>query len=77
VKKDFYRFKQTEQDEELVKITKDSKVKVGDRIRFRIGLEYDMFAEQAGTFSNGIATLQSHYAPEFSAHSKGQKIVME
>ena len=40
-------------------------------------LEYDMFAEQSGTFSNGIATLQSLYAPEFSAHSKGQKIVVE
>ncbi len=136
VKKDVYRVKQTEQGEELEKVTQDSKVEVGDRIRFRIVLEsdrtleyvhlgdgratgfeptanqsgynhqdglayyrsikdasvdffiqymrpgtyvleYDMFAEQAGTFSNGIATLQSFYAPEFSAHSKGQKIVVE
>ncbi|MCF8337651.1 MAG: hypothetical protein K9I74_06665 [Bacteroidales bacterium] len=136
VKKDVYRVKQTDQGEELVKVTKDSKVEVGDRIRFRIVLEsdrtleyvhlgdgraagfeptanqsgynhqdglayyraikdasvdffiqymrpgtyvleYDVFAEQSGTFSNGIATLQSLYAPEFSAHSKGQKIVVE
>ncbi|MCF8230539.1 MAG: hypothetical protein K9J27_00005 [Bacteroidales bacterium] len=136
VKKDVYRVKQTDQGDKLVKLTQDSRVEVGDRIRYRIVLEsdrtleyvhlgdgraagfeptanqsgyhhqdglayyraikdasvdffiqymrpgtyvleYDMFAEQSGTFSNGIATLQSLYAPEFSAHSKGQKIVVE
>ena len=136
VKKDVYRVDQTEKGEKLEKINGDSKLKVGDRIRFRIVLEsdrtleyvhlgdgratgfeptanqsgyrhqdglayyrsikdasvdffiqymrpgtyvleYDMFAEQSGNFSNGIATLQSLYAPEFSAHSKGQKIVVE
>ncbi|MDR3047321.1 MAG: hypothetical protein LBU51_06890 [Bacteroidales bacterium] len=36
--------------------------------------EYTLIASQAGTFSNGIATLQCMYAPEFSAHSEGIKV---
>jgi len=40
-------------------------------------LEYDVIAEQQGHFSLGIATLQSLYAPEFSAHSQGMKIEVE
>ncbi|MBD3583988.1 alpha-2-macroglobulin family protein [Flavobacterium selenitireducens] len=37
-------------------------------------LEYDVRVNNAGDFSNGITTLQSMYAPEFSAHSKGIRI---
>jgi uncharacterized protein YfaS (alpha-2-macroglobulin family) len=36
--------------------------------------EYDLRANNAGYFSNGIATIQSMYAPEFSSHSSGIKI---
>lgn len=37
-------------------------------------LEYSLRATQSGSFSNGIAELQSFYAPEFSSHSGGTKI---
>ncbi len=37
-------------------------------------LEYDVIANQAGSFSNGITTLQCMYAPEFSSHSAGQRV---
>jgi hypothetical protein len=33
--------------------------------------EYDLFATHAGTFSNGISTIQCMYAPEFSSHTEG------
>ncbi|MCQ2285709.1 MAG: hypothetical protein MJZ76_02400, partial [Bacteroidales bacterium] len=33
--------------------------------------EYSVMATQAGTFSNGISTVQCMYAPQFSAHSHG------
>ncbi|WP_435414702.1 MG2 domain-containing protein [Polaribacter aestuariivivens] len=33
--------------------------------------EYDLRVNNAGNFSNGITTIQSMYAPEFSSHSKG------
>lgn len=36
--------------------------------------EYDLRANNKGIFSNGIATIQSMYAPEFSSHSEGQII---
>jgi uncharacterized protein YfaS (alpha-2-macroglobulin family) len=36
--------------------------------------EYPMFATSAGDFSNGIATIQCMYAPEFSAHSEGLRV---
>ncbi len=36
--------------------------------------EYDLRANNSGTFSNGITTIQSMYAPEFSSHSKGIKV---
>ena len=35
-------------------------------------LEYKLRVSHAGTFQNGIATLQSMYAPEFSSHSSSQ-----
>jgi len=36
--------------------------------------EYDLFATQQGDFSNGITTLQSMYAPEFTTHSEGIRV---
>ena len=38
--------------------------------------EYTLVASQAGTFSNGISTVQCMYAPQFSAHSKGLKVTV-
>ena len=40
-------------------------------------LEYPVMVTQKGEFSNGIATIQCYYAPEFSAHSEGLRIVVE
>jgi uncharacterized protein YfaS (alpha-2-macroglobulin family) len=37
-------------------------------------LEYDLRITNKGDFNNGISTLQSMYAPEFSAHSGNSKI---
>ncbi|MEM6343051.1 MAG: alpha-2-macroglobulin family protein [Bacteroidota bacterium] len=37
-------------------------------------LEYDLYATQSGNASQGISTLQSMYAPEFSAHSEGIRV---
>ena len=39
--------------------------------------EYPLFVTHAGTFSNGITTVQCMYAPEFTAHSEGVKITVE
>ncbi|MDR3094142.1 MAG: hypothetical protein LBU62_05820 [Bacteroidales bacterium] len=36
--------------------------------------EYDVRVTNKGTFSNGIATIQCMYAPEFNAHSDGKKV---
>jgi TonB-dependent SusC/RagA subfamily outer membrane receptor len=36
--------------------------------------EYDVRANNSGDFSNGITTIQSMYAPEFSSHSKGIRL---
>ena len=38
--------------------------------------EYDVRANNAGTFSNGITTLQNMYAPEMSCHSAGMGIII-
>ncbi|MFA5417605.1 MAG: alpha-2-macroglobulin family protein, partial [Bacteroidales bacterium] len=40
-------------------------------------LEYGLYVTQKGTFVNGMATIQSMYAPEFAAHSAGGKVVVE
>jgi len=40
-------------------------------------LEYPLFATQKGDFTNGIATIQSMYAPEFGAHSSGVRVVVK
>ncbi|MGV6829411.1 MAG: alpha-2-macroglobulin family protein [Flavobacteriales bacterium] len=39
--------------------------------------EYDLRANNVGNFSNGISTIQSMYAPEFSSHSKGVRVQIE
>ncbi|TWO31663.1 alpha-2-macroglobulin [Seonamhaeicola sediminis] len=36
--------------------------------------EYDLRVNNAGNMSNGIITIQSMYAPEFSSHSEGVKL---
>ena len=39
--------------------------------------EYPMFVAHSGNFSNGITTIQSLYAPEFSSHSNGIRISVD
>ena len=36
--------------------------------------EYDVRVNNSGDFSNGITTIQSMYAPEFSSHSEGIRV---
>lgn len=36
--------------------------------------EYPLRASVAGSFSNGITTIQCMYAPEFTSHSQGQRV---
>lgn len=36
--------------------------------------EYSMFATNKGNYSNGIASIQCMYAPEFSSHSDGVRV---
>jgi len=40
-------------------------------------LEYDIRVNNLGDFSNGISTIQSIYAPEFSSHTKGIRVKIE
>ena len=37
-------------------------------------LEYDIRVNNLGDFSNGITTIQSIYAPEFSSHTQGIRV---
>ena len=39
--------------------------------------EYPMFVTHTGNFSNGITTIQCMYAPEFTSHSEGVRVVVE
>ena len=39
--------------------------------------EYPLFVTTAGTYSNGISTLECMYAPEFAAHTEGLRIRVE
>jgi hypothetical protein len=39
--------------------------------------EYGLFVTNTGNFSNGITTIQSMYAPEFSSHSNGIRVNVE
>lgn len=36
--------------------------------------EYELWANNTGTFSSGAADVQCQYAPEFNAHSSGEKL---
>jgi len=40
-------------------------------------LEYPMWVSHNGNFSNGITSVQSMYAPEFSSHSEGVRVIVE
>ena len=40
-------------------------------------VEYDLWVRHSGTFSGGICTLHSVYAPEFRANSSSEKITTE
>jgi len=39
--------------------------------------EYPLRVSQKGDFSNGITTMQCMYAPEFSSHSEGIRVIIE
>lgn len=39
-------------------------------------ITYDAFATATGTFASGVATLQSQQAPEMTAHTAGQQLVI-
>ena len=39
--------------------------------------EYDLYVTRAGSYSNGIATVQSLYAPEFTSHTGGMRIIVK
>lgn len=39
--------------------------------------EYDLRVNNAGDMSNGISTIQSMYAPEFSSHSDGVRVIVD
>ncbi|MCH5346878.1 MAG: hypothetical protein J1E63_07190 [Muribaculaceae bacterium] len=46
-----------------------------DRLRHGVyRLHYDMRVNNAGTFASGIATVQSQYAPDATAHSSGTRL---
>ena len=39
--------------------------------------EYDLRVSHTGNFSNGFATIQCMYAPEFTSHSNGVRVIVE
>jgi uncharacterized protein YfaS (alpha-2-macroglobulin family) len=39
--------------------------------------EYQLRVVQPGDFSTGITTIQCMYAPEFNAHSDGQRVMFK
>lgn len=39
-------------------------------------LEYEMNVQHAGSFSSGVASIQSQYSPEISAHSAGSTLIV-
>ena len=49
---------------------------IGDMPKGTYVFEYDLRANNAGNFSNGITTIQCMYAPEFSSHSEGIRVVI-
>ncbi len=39
--------------------------------------EYELWANNSGTFSSGMASIQCHYAPEFVSHTGGERIFVK
>ncbi|MFC2119123.1 alpha-2-macroglobulin family protein, partial [Bacteroidota bacterium] len=39
--------------------------------------EYEVYASQSGDFSNGISRIQCMYAPEFTAHTAGGRLIIK
>ncbi|MDD3739889.1 MAG: alpha-2-macroglobulin family protein, partial [Bacteroidales bacterium] len=39
--------------------------------------EYELIVAQKGDFSNGITTIQCMYAPEFTSHSEGVRVIVK
>ena len=39
--------------------------------------EYELWVNNSGTFSSGLASIQCHYAPEFVSHSSGEKVTVK
>ena len=39
--------------------------------------EYEVWANNSGTFTSGITTIQCQYAPEFVSHTGGEKILIK
>lgn len=39
-------------------------------------IEYNVYADRQGVFQAGVATLQSYYAPQFTAHTSGATIAI-
>ncbi|MBD5353312.1 MAG: hypothetical protein HDR85_00125 [Bacteroides sp.] len=39
-------------------------------------ITYDMWVNNAGTFASGVATVQSQYAPQFTAHTSGTTLTV-
>ncbi|WP_127846781.1 alpha-2-macroglobulin family protein [Psychroflexus aestuariivivens] len=60
-------------------VTKDASTNffIDDLPRGTYILEYDLRANQNGDFTGGHSNLQSMYAPEFSARTKGGRILVE
>ena len=40
-------------------------------------IEYAVYADRAGTYQAGMASVQSAYAPEFAGHTGGMEVVVE
>jgi len=134
--KKLYKVNLTSSGEELIRITKDNPLIIGDKVRVRIELrtdrnleyvhmkdmraagfeplnvissyhyqgglgyyqatkdaatnfffdyipkgsyvfEYDLRVQQKGNFSNGLASIQCMYAPEFTSHSDGIRVMIK
>ncbi len=39
--------------------------------------EYAVYVTRSGSYSNGITTIQSMYAPEFTSHTAGERIIVK
>lgn len=40
-------------------------------------LEYSLYVTNTGDYSNGITTIQCMYAPEFTSHTSGERVIVE